>query len=221
MSDAPPRESPGTRPAGRRFIVLATVAALVLLAAGFALGRVTDDEDAGEEPATATRQAGAGDHDRGSYPRVDTHAAYDAADVQAVFPPTIVRDGDILEQEEGSPERALLEWWQAYQFDDVEAVMALTSRATIDEIGDDKLAKLIQLPGPGLEGLGILDVSESGDTASVNAGLLTFQPEEPGGEVPTEPSNSTPETFAMVKEGGEWRFAATEFLIPKLTSLSQ
>ena len=53
----------------------------------------------------------------------------------------------------------------------------------------------------------------------MNVGLLSFEPEEPGGPIPDEPSNSVPETMAMVEENGEWRFAATEYLSLKLNSL--
>jgi hypothetical protein len=211
------------RPARRRFIPLAIVAALVLLTAGFFIGRASESES-----SETTTPAGAGEPARGESGdkerRVNTRACGDEAgpsadDVVATFPPTIVTDAAIDQQDADSPGQALLEWWQAYQFDDVVAVKALTSKATIDAIGEDKLSELVELPGPGLQGVEVLDVSETGDTAAVNAGLLNFEPEEPGGEVPTDPTNSVPETFAMVKEHGEWRFAATEFLSLKLNTL--
>jgi hypothetical protein len=213
----------GSRGRGR-LAVLGTIAGVVLLVGGFFIGRASEGEGS-DTPATTTTDSAATDSG-GKAPRVLTRACSknagpDAEDVVKAFPPIIVTDGAIEEQGKGSPGAALLEWWQAYQFDDLNAVEALTSQATIDELGEDNLAALVQLSGPGLQGIEILDVSESGNTATVNAGLLSFQPEEPGGPVPDEPSNTLPETFAMEKEGGEWRFAQTDFLTLKLNSLPE
>jgi hypothetical protein len=220
MFEARDRESPKMPSNSRRFAVLGTIAALVLLVAGFFIGRVSE----GESSETTATTTGTSDNGAGDDARVNTRACGrgagpDADEVVEVFPPIIVTDDAIEAEKEGSPGRALLEWWQAYQFSDLAAVEALTSEATTDAIGADKLAELVQLPGPGLQGIKVLDASESGNTASVNTGLLNFQPEEEGGPVPTKPSSSTPETFAMEKDGGDWLFAGTEFLSLKLNSL--
>jgi hypothetical protein len=139
--------------------------------------------------------------------------------VTSVFPPTIVNDEAIQAEPKGSPGRALLEWWQAYQFGDFPGVEKLTTPETVKAVDPDKLRQLVELQGPGLQGIEILNVTESGDTATVNAGLLAFAPEEPGGPIPNKPSSSTPESFAMEKSGDQWLFAATEFLTLKLNSL--
>jgi hypothetical protein len=132
--------------------------------------------------------------------------------------PNIVTNEDVDAQQEGSPERGLLEWWQAFQFQDVAAVESLTSEETLDDIGDKQLRKLVEARGKGLQGLEVLGSSESGDTASVRAGLLTFQPEE-GEPPPDEPTSSTPATFELVNEGDEWLFNDTAFLEPMIESL--
>lgn len=215
-------ESPGTRSHRGRFAVLATVAGVALLVGGFFLGRVSESESS-DTPATTTEStATQGDKNQPPLTRAcSKDAGPDAEAVVKVFPPIIVTDGAIEDQKEGSPGEALLEWWQAYQFDDLIAVEALTSPTTIDDLGAENLEALVQLPGPGLQGIEILDVSESGNTAEVSAGLLTFQPEEPGGPIPDEPSNTLPETFTMEKDGGEWRYAGTEFLALKLDALER
>lgn len=187
---------------------------VLLIGGAFLLGRATKDESPASESTREASTDGAPEYD----PRKST-VDYDANDVVNVFPPMIVRDGEILEQQKGTPERALLEWWQAYQFSDVEDVKSLTSQDTIDAIGDDELTQLVELPGPGIGGIEVLGSSEDGDSASIEAGLLVFTPEKPGEPPSAEPTSSTPQTFAMQKEGGEWRFAATEFLVPKLSSL--
>jgi hypothetical protein len=217
MADAPDAESPETRSHGRRFAVLATVAGLVLLVGGFFIGRVSEGESSDNTADQSPEKPR-------EVPKVNTRACGkiagpDAAQVVKVFPPVIVQDGDIKDQPKGSPGRALLEWWQAFQFSDIAAVEALTSPGTIDAVGQDQLRELVLLPGPGLQGIEVLDASESGNSASVNAGLLNFQPPAEGEPPPDEPTASVPETFPMEKDGDQWLFAGTEFLTLRLNQL--
>lgn len=137
----------------------------------------------------------------------------------AGLPPNIVTDDDIAAQDQGTPQRALLEWWQAFQFQDALAVERLTSPDTVDEIGENQLAALVEARGRGLQGIEVLGASESGDSASVRVGLLTFQPENPGEPPPDEPTASQPTTFAMLKEGDEWLFNQPAYLEPMVESL--
>ena len=122
-------------------------------------------------------------------------------DAAEIFPPNIVRDSDIEAQEDGSPQRALLEWWQAFQFADAAAVTAATSPETLDEIGESNLAALVEKRGQGLQGIEVLSVTENGNTASVRVGLLTFQPTREGDPPPTTPTASKPATISMTKRG--------------------
>jgi hypothetical protein len=140
---------------------------------------------------------------------------------QEAFPPNIVRDSEIEAQESGSPQRALLEWWQAFQFGDSRGVIAHTSEATLKAIGEPQLAQLVKERGQGLQGVEVLGASGDGDAASVRAGLLTFQPEKPGEQPPTTPTASRPTTFAMVKEGDQWLFRETAFLTPMVEGLQR
>ena len=202
-----------TRAKGIRFAGFAVVVA-ALIAGAFLIGR--SSESGGGETTVTTTVAGP----LGYVPE-DATVTYDINDVVDVLPPTIVRDGEILEQPKGSPERALLEWWQAYQFSDLRAVEELTAEATIDGVGEDNLTALVELPGPGLNGIEIVEASESGDTATVEAALLNFTPKAPGKPVPDKPTASVPETLTMQNDGGEWLFADTEFLTLKLNSLPE
>ena len=140
---------------------------------------------------------------------------------QAAFPPQIVRDSDIEAEPSGSPERALLEWWQAFQFCDSRGVLDRTSEATINAIGERQLAVLVKTRGQGLQGVEVLGASTDGDAASVRAGLLTFQPEKQGAPPPTTPTASRPTTFAMAKEGDDWLFRETAFLTPMVEGLQR
>lgn len=137
------------------------------------------------------------------------------------FPPNVITDSEIEAQEEGSPERALLEWWQSYQFGDAQQVLARTSQETIDELGEKNLADLVRNTGQGLQGVEVLDAIEDGNTASVRVGLLQFTPEREGEPPPDEPTASTPDSFAMQNEDGEWLFAEAAFIEPKLESFKK
>ena len=142
----------------------------------------------------------------------------DSGDAQ-LFPPQVVTDDDIEAQEPSSPERALLQWWQAFQFADSATVKDLTSQETLEEVGADDLAELVRVQGQGLQGVEVLGATESGDSASVRVGLLTFQPESEGEPPPDEPTASTPTTFRMKNEDGEWLFDSPEYLLPKIENL--
>jgi hypothetical protein len=142
-------------------------------------------------------------------------------DAGETFPPQVVRDSEIEAQEAGSPERALLEWWQAFQFADAAGVEARTSKTTLDTLGDRQLAQLVKTRGQGFQGVEVLGATENGSNASLRAALLTFQPEKKGAPPPTTPTRSRPTTFAMKKEGGEWVFADTAFLRPMVENLQK
>jgi hypothetical protein len=137
------------------------------------------------------------------------------------FPPNVVTDDEINAQEEGSPARALLEWWQSFQFGDATVVAELTSQETLDEVGENNLEELVRTRGQSLQGVEVFNTTESGDVASVRVGLLTFQPEKQGDPPPDEPSGSIPDTFAMQDEDGEWKFAEPAYLEPQIESMKQ
>jgi hypothetical protein len=140
---------------------------------------------------------------------------------QEALPPHIVRDSEIEAQDSGSPQRALLEWWQAFQFGDARGVIERTSEGTLRAIGEAQLTQLVKERGQGLQGLEVLGATEEGDDASVRAGLLTFQPEKEGEPPPKTPTASRPATFTMLKEGDEWRFRETAFLAPLVQGLER
>ena len=169
---------------------------------------VVTDKATGEPAAQA-------EADRAS--RIKSHI--DSSDVVRLFPPTVVLDGDIREHRRGTPDRALLEWWQAFQFHDVTTVKALTSRATLKAIGPHSLADLVRRTG--LPGVAVLDASTDGDTAVIQAALLNFQPPERGAPPPRKPTGSQPATFKMAMGRGRWVFDDTEFLVPKVTNLKK
>jgi hypothetical protein len=202
---------------------LAVSALLLALTVG-PLGCASGDDDKGTDTGTvevvvtdkATGEPAAkAEADRAS--RIKSHI--DSSDVVKLFPPSIVLDGDIREHRKGTPERALLEWWQAFQFHDVTTVKALTSPATLKAVGPHSLADLVRLTG--LPGVSVLGSTTTGDTAVVQGAQLNFQPPSPGAPPPREPTGSQPTTWKMAMGRGEWLFDDIEFLLPKVTNLKK
>lgn len=137
------------------------------------------------------------------------------------LPPSVVTNDDISAQPDGSPQQALLEWWQAYQFTDAEQVIDRTAEDTLKAVGENNLSDQVTAQGQGLQGVEVLGAETSGDTAAVRVGLLQFEPSKPGGPQPSEPTSSTPDTFEMKKEGSEWKFASTDYLVPKVEAFEE
>jgi hypothetical protein len=199
----------------RRAWPIAILAVLLGIAAGFFVGRETDS---GESTVTASGGASPAEIEEAKASEV-VSGHIDASEVVKVFPPQYLTDGDVAKEKKGTPGRAFLEWWQAYQWHDAQAVLSLTSPETLDTIGRDNLTKLVQTQT--VPGIKILGVSENGSTATVNAGQLQFEPPRPGAPQPNKPTSSEPNSFLMTNENGKWLFAQTEFLELKLPSLEQ
>jgi hypothetical protein len=196
--------------------------ALLLLLSVVLLGCASDGD--GEATKTVTevvvtdkasgKPAAQVEEDRAS--KIKSHI--DTSDVVRLFPPTIVLDGDIEEHRKGTPGRALLEWWQAFQFRDVRTVKALTSRATLKAIGPRALSDAVRRTG--LQGIEVLDATTDGDTALVQTGLLNFSAQR-GEPPPRTPTGSQPATFTMAREDGKWVFDQTDFLSLKVNNLNK
>lgn len=137
------------------------------------------------------------------------------------LPPNVVTDSDISAQSNGSPSQALLQWWQAYQFSDSQQVVDRTAKDTLRAVGSKNLTDIVQAQGQSLQGVEVLGEEVNGNTASVRVGLLQFQASKPGEPPPDTPTSSTPDTFEMKKESGEWKFGATDYLEPKIESFKQ
>jgi hypothetical protein len=200
----------------RRFAwLIAIVGVLAGVAAGFFVGRETDT---GQKTVTTSIGMSPAELEQAKASEVKS-GSVSATDVAKVFPPQILTDGDVAKEKKGTPGRAFLEWWQAYQWHDAQTVLSLTSPTTLSAVGRDNVTQLVETQT--LPGVRILGVSESGGNATVNAGLLQFEPPHPGAPQPNKPTSSEPNSFLMTEQNGKWLFAQTEFLKLKLPSLQQ
>lgn len=200
----------------RRFVWPIAIAAVLLgIAAGFFVGHETDT---GKKTVTTSIGMSPAELEEAKAREVQS-GNVSATDVVKVFPPQTLTDGDVAQEKKGTPGRAFLEWWQAFQWHDVAAVESLTSPETLSAIGRDNLAVLVDKQS--LQGVEILGVSDSGSTATVSAGLLEFQPPREGAPPPNKPTNSIPDSFLMTNEDGKWLFAQTEYLQLKVDALKQ
>ncbi len=127
--------------------------------------------------------------------------------------PNFTQDSEVDAQEEGTPGRALLEWWQAFQFSDPQGVLALTSQDVIDEIGEEEITELVEERGAGFQGIELFTAVEDGDEAWVRGALLNFEAVE-GQPPPDKPTGATPTTISMIKVDDEWLFNDAFFLEP-------
>jgi hypothetical protein len=218
MPEGPGHDSRSTHAThGRRRVGTLVVAAALLLLAAVVVGCGSSDDDEGTTTTTNAAAIAAGKEEAKKASKVTTHI--DASDVVKTFPPTVVTDGDVDELDKGTPERAFLEWWQAWQFHDGVTVEDLTSKATLDAIGADELEELVSRTSLG--GIEVLSADENGNSATINAGLLNFQPPKQGAPPPREPTASQPQTFAMAQEDGQWVFAETPYLQLKADALQR
>lgn len=200
----------------RRFAWPIAIAAVIVgIAAGFFVGR---DTDTGKKTVTTSIGMSPAELEEAKASQLAT-GHIDSSDVVKVFPPQVLTDGDVAKEKKGTPGRAFLEWWQAYQWHDAMAVESLTSPETLSAVGKDNLAELVRTQS--LQGVEILDVSESGNNATVNAGLLEFQPPHEGAPPPNKPTHSEPASFQMTKQNGRWLFAETPYLQLKVEALKQ
>ena len=188
-------------------ILAAAAAALTLAACGSEEGGTTAADTTSEEVAAGQAELAEADAIAGHI---------DASDVIETLPPGTVLNGDIAAEEKGTPERAFLEWVQAFQFHDPGAVEALTSKETLDAVGAKNLAEAVLLLGQ--SGVEILNTSEDGNRATIQAAVLAFA-ENKKGVISKKPTSSQPDAFEMVREDGEWKFADTDSLQLRIDTL--
>jgi hypothetical protein len=124
--------------------------------------------------------------------------------------PNLVTTEQVESFEQGSPERALLEWWAAFQHGDQDAVVEITAERTLERVGEKRVSNLVDLLGSDLQGIRVARSRVEGDRAIVLALLLSFDVDK-GGMAVEESVSGSPRVFAMAREGG-WLYDEPSYL---------
>lgn len=119
----------------------------------------------------------------------------------------IVSDADIGRYGKGTPERTLLEWFQAVQYKDAIGAAQLVDARTLRRVGPIRFRSAVLTVGSALGKPAIVDLRPSPDGKQVSVRLLVegFSPGT------TEPVSSIPTSFHMVNKG-KWRLADVNYL---------
>jgi hypothetical protein len=124
------------------------------------------------------------------------------------IPPNIVTDDRIKTTPPDSPGRAVLEWWQAVQFRDIESAQRLTDEAALADLMPGVFRRTVLQVGDQLPGLRLVGVTEHGETASARVFLTFFDASKPE----ADPS-LVPRTIRVTRDGSGWRVADLEYLL--------
>jgi hypothetical protein len=121
-------------------------------------------------------------------------------------PPNIITDEKLDRTRAGTPQLALLTWWQAVQFRDVPVARQLTNRTSLERTGPTRFRRMVMLVGDGLPGLRILTARIRGDQAAIRA-YLVFAPARTG-----DAAVGAPRTFGLSRAGRTWLVNNLEYL---------
>jgi hypothetical protein len=110
----------------------------------------------------------------------------------------LITNADIATTRSGSLRRAVLEWFQAVQFQDVASLRRLTAPAALAGVSDATLASWLSVFGAGFPRPRITNVLINGTAASVRMLLLSYKPPS------RTPSTAQPFTLMLDRVGGSW-----------------
>ena len=126
----------------------------------------------------------------------------------ASLPGNVIRDREIRDAVAGSPKRSLLQFFQAVQFQDVEAATELVTRGERRAVGPNRLKRAVGAIGSNLGRPRIVRLRRDGDRVVARVIILGFDPGE------TEPVSSSPTTFTLTRGGDRlWRLSDVSYLI--------
>jgi hypothetical protein len=146
-----------------------------------------------------------GEEEQGG-PRATSESGHSAA--SSGLPPNIVTDDRIRAAPKYSAERAVLQWWQAVQFRDIESARRLTDDDALAELRPGAFRRTVLEVGDGLPGLRVVGVTDNGQNASARVLLEFFDASKPESQ-----SSLVPRTIRITQEGSEWRVADLEYLL--------
>jgi hypothetical protein len=138
-------------------------------------------------------------------------AAYGSKDT-SVVPPNqlnrnVVVEADIRATRAGTPQRTLVEWFQAVQFDDVEGVRRLTAPTALRLLRPAKLAADVEAVAPAMAKPRLVSARIGRSRAAVRVLLLSYALGK------AKPVLSIPATLALVKVRGRWLMGDLALLV--------
>ena len=129
-------------------------------------------------------------------------------------PKNIITDADVSATRRGSPERVLFEFFQAVQFQDIEAIRPLVTRSSRQALGPGRLAKALSVVGPAVGKPHVFEVRRTGDRATVRLLLQGFAAGR------DNPVSSQPFTFSLIRSNGVWRLNSLAYLVTTANDIS-
>lgn len=121
--------------------------------------------------------------------------------------PNLVTNQDIAQAKAGSPERVLLSWIQAVQFQDGRTARELVDPTAYKRVGKDGFNAAVAVVGPELGKPRIVSVRMVGRTAVVRVVLVRYR--APG----TPPVDVQPSSFPLKRShSGAWVLSELNFL---------
>jgi hypothetical protein len=123
----------------------------------------------------------------------------------------LITPNELDQQEEGSPQKALLEWWSSVQYVDVLTVLDSTAPDVVQRVGKGHIAKAVLDIGAALPRIQIQDVVPYGDVVAVRALLISYESDTDGNLIKGS-VRATPRTFRMERSGDEWVFGEAPYL---------
>jgi hypothetical protein len=121
--------------------------------------------------------------------------------------PNVVTDQEIERYPRDSPQRALLDWFQAVQFRDEAGVRQSTTEREVRRVSAETLDNAVRLIGPALGKPRIESTRERGSEAAIRLFIQSFVRGKP------KPVGETPSTFYLTRLGNRWRVKDVRYLI--------
>jgi len=150
--------------------------------------------------------AGCG-NDRESEPVVEgSPPAPGTSTTGSPLPPNIVTEVQVQRAKPRSPDRSVLLWWQAIQFQDASSVLDYTTPRVLRTFGRGRLTRLTRAVGPALGGLEVVHTRVYGKRATSRAAILTYERGEP------KRTATLPFSLQLALEQGRWKVDDVRYL---------
>jgi len=127
----------------------------------------------------------------------------------------LVDQADIASVKAGTPERTVLEWFQAVQFDDIGGVRQLTAPNALKKLSPDKLAADIAAVAPAMAKPSVVSRRLGPSLAAVRVLLLSYTRGH------AKPVLAIPATLVLVRVHGRWLMSDLSLLIEGARAINQ